>query len=62
MIKVLGASEKLDSAEFYQEPPQQRVGNGERSNVVVQAKTRVGSTTPTRSTEKRKIFNKTAVT
>ena len=43
---------QLQSAEFYQVPAQQWVGNGERSNVVVQTKTQVGSTTPTRTTSK----------
>ena len=43
---------KLHSVEFYQAPAQQQVGNGERSNVVVQTKTRVGSITPTRTTPK----------
>ena len=38
---------KLPSAEFYQTLAQQRVGNGERSNVLVQTKTHEGSTTPT---------------
>ena len=38
---------KLHSVEFYQAPAQQHVGNGERSNVVVQTKTYVGSITPT---------------
>ena len=38
---------KLHSDEFYQAPAQQQVGNGERSNVVVQTKTHVGSITPT---------------
>ena len=43
---------KQHSAEFYQAPAQQQVGNGEISNVVVQTKTLVGSTTPTRTTPK----------
>ena len=43
---------KLNSAEFYQAPAQQQVANGERSNVVVQTKTHVGSITPTRTTSK----------
>ena len=43
---------KQHSAEFYQALAQQQVGNGERSNVVVQIKTHVGSTTPTRTTTK----------
>ena len=38
---------KQHSAGFYQAPAQQRVGNETRSNVVVQTKTYVGSTTPT---------------
>ena len=42
----------LHSAEFYQAPAQQRVGNRERSNVVVQTKTHVGPTAPTRTTSK----------
>ena len=44
---------KLHSVEFYQAPAQQQVGNGERSNVVVQSKTHVGSITPTRTIPKR---------
>ena len=43
---------KLHSAEFYQAPAQQQVGNGERFNVVVQTKTHIGSTIPPRSTPK----------
>ena len=43
---------KLHSDEFYQAATQQQVANGERSNVVVQTKTHVGSITPTRSTPK----------
>ena len=43
---------KLHSVEFYQAPAQQRVGNRERSNDVVQTKTHVGSITPTRTTPK----------
>ena len=43
---------KLHSDEFYQAPAQQQVANGERSNVVVQTKTHVGSITPTRTTPK----------
>ena len=43
---------KLHSDEFYQAPAQQQVPNGERSNVVVQTKTHVGSITPTRTTPK----------
>ena len=43
---------KLHSVEFYQAPAQQQVANGERSNVVVQTKTHVGSITPTRTTPK----------
>ena len=43
---------KLRSVEFYQAPAQQQVANGERSNVVVQTKTHVGSITPTRTTPK----------
>ena len=38
---------KLYSVEFYQAPAQQQVGNGERSNVVIQTKTYVGSITNT---------------
>ena len=38
---------KLHSVEFYLAPAQQQVANGERSNVVVQTKTHVGSITPT---------------
>ena len=38
---------KLHSVEFYQAPAQQKVANGERSNVVVQTKTHVGSITAT---------------
>ena len=41
---------KLHSVEFYQVPAQQPVGNGKRSSVVVQTKTHVGPTTPTRTT------------
>ena len=40
----------LHLVEFYQPPAQQSVGNGEKSYVVVQTKTHVGSTTPTRTT------------
>ena len=43
---------KLHSAEFYQAPAQQPVGNGKRSNFVVQIKTHVGCNTPTRTTHK----------
>ena len=43
---------KLYSDEFYQAPAQQQVANGERSNVVLQTKTHVGSITPTRTTPK----------
>ena len=43
---------KLHSAEFYRAPAQQQVANGERSNVVVQTKTHVGSITPTQTTPK----------
>ena len=43
---------KLHSVEFCQAPAQQQVANGERSNVVVQTKTHVGSITPTRTTPK----------
>ena len=43
---------KLHSDEFYQAPAQQQVANGERSNVLVQTKTHVGSITPTRTTPK----------
>ena len=43
---------KLHSDEFYQAPAQQQVANGERSNVVGQTKTHVGSITPTRTTPK----------
>ena len=43
---------KLHSDEFYQAPAQQQVANGERSNVVVQTKTHVGSITPTQTTPK----------
>ena len=43
---------KLHLAKFYQAPAQQQVANGERSNVVVQTKTHVGSITPTRTTPK----------
>ena len=46
----------LHSAEFLQAPAQRRVGNGERSNVVFQTKTYVGSTTPTRTTSKSAEF------
>ena len=37
----------LHSVKFYQAPAQQQVANGERSDVVVQTKTHVGSITPT---------------
>ena len=43
---------KLHLVEFYQAPAQQWVENGERSNVVVQIKTYVGSITPKRTTRK----------
>ena len=43
---------KLHSAEFYEASAQQQVANGERSNVVVQTKTPVGSITPIRNTTK----------
>ena len=43
---------KLHSAEFYQAPALQRVGNGERFNVIVQIKTHIGPTTPTQTTPK----------
>ena len=43
---------KLHSVEFYQAPAQQQVGNGARSNIVVQTKTLVGSITPTWTTHK----------
>ena len=43
---------KIHSVKFYQAPAQQMVGNGERSIVVVQTKTHVGSTTPTWTTPK----------
>ena len=43
---------KPHSVEFYQAPAQQQVANGERSNVVVQTKTPVGSITPTLTTPK----------
>ena len=43
---------KLHSAEFYQAPALQRVGSGKRSNVIVQTKTCVRSTAPTRTTPK----------
>ena len=43
---------KLHLVEFYQAPAQQQVANEERSNVVVQTKTHVGSITPTRTTPK----------
>ena len=43
---------KLHSVEFYQAPAQQQVANGERSNVVVQTKTHVGSIAPTRTAPK----------
>ena len=52
---------KLHSAEFYQAPIQQWAGNGKRSNLVVQAKTHVVSTTPTRTTSKS-VKSPTAVT
>ena len=43
---------KVHSDEFCQAPAQQQVANGERSNVVIQTKTHVGSITPTRTTPK----------
>ena len=43
---------KLHLVEFYPAPAQQQVGNGERSSVVVQTETFVGSITPTRTTPK----------
>ena len=43
---------KLHSVESYQAPAQQQVGNEERSNVIVQTKIHVRSTTPTRTTPK----------
>ena len=43
---------ELHSAEFYQAPAQQWVGNGERFSVIVLTKTRVRSTTPTSTTLK----------
>ena len=46
---------QLHTSEFYLAPALQRVGNGERSNVVVQTETLVGSTTPTRTTPKSAI-------
>ena len=42
----------LHSVEFYPAPAQQQVANEEKSNVVVQTKTHVGSITPTRTTPK----------
>ena len=45
-------TEKLHSVKFYQTPAQQQFANGERSNVIVQTKTHVGSITPTRTTPK----------
>ena len=49
---------KLHSIEFYQAPAQQQVANGERSNVVVQTKTHVGSITPTRTPKSAKSPSK----
>ena len=43
---------KLHPAGFHQARAQQQVGNREKSNVIVQTKTYVGSTTPTRTTLK----------
>ena len=43
---------KLHLVKFYQAPAHQQVGNGERSNVIVQTKTHVGSIIPTRTTPK----------
>ena len=43
---------KVHLVEFYQASAQQQVGNGERSNVVVQTKTHVGSIPPTQTTSK----------
>ena len=50
--KFQGHLKKLHSFEFYQASAQQQVGNGERSNVVVQTKTHVGSITQTGTTPK----------
>ena len=47
---------QLYSVEFYQAPAQQQVGNGDRSNVVIQPKTHVGPTSPTRTTPKSVKF------
>ena len=43
---------KLHLAGFYCAPTQQQFGNGERPNVIVQTKTHIGSTSPTRTTSK----------
>ena len=43
---------KTTLIEFYKAPAQQQVGNGDRSNVVVQTTTHIGSITPTRTTPK----------
>ena len=50
--ELLEQVKKLHSAEFYQASDQQQVGNGERSNVVVQTKTHEGSITTTQTTPK----------
>ena len=50
LLKFLEPLKKLHPVEFYQAQAQQPVGNRERSNFVVQTKTDVGSTTPTRTT------------
>ena len=47
---------KLYLVEFYQAPAQQQVWKGERSNVVVQTKTLVGSITPTQTNPKSAKF------
>ena len=43
---------KLHLVEVYQASAQQQVGNGKRSNIVVQTKTLIGSITPTQTTPK----------
>ena len=56
--KFLEHLKKLHPVEFYQAPAQQQFANGERSNVVVQTKTHVGSITPTRTTKSAKYLSK----
>ena len=50
---------KLHSPRFYQAPAQQWVGNGKRFNVLVQAKTHVGSSTPTQTNPPKSVKSPT---